>query len=507
MNGVVSATMNDHYADLSVPAEVGRCLAPPPAFRPFERARYPRPVLVDVEALARHYLSAGDSLSALAQLVTALPAIKRSVADNARSWLNDLDHQQEAIWDNLAIAGARLPDVFSVNLGHVRDRLAAMKEQIESNNDPLAWGGPLPANDPSRDDHAFDSQPPPPQNKPLLAMSDLWSVMDVHLTLNAAHLMGACPELRQNPGGSVLDVVRARKPPILLMSMGPNHGLPDISMRTDLARRLARLERFAELWPKCAEKIAELPGLRLFVMMLLPDPSLVPALMPPFDGNTNPSPPASGQRYHSQYVSALTLSQLTVLPGSAVQDADRRVAAVRKSVREATVAAFAQARKRRPKLRPPRFVDMSDILARYDTKHGRGRVFVPDPTSQHAPDRYGYGNWAIGQKAGGVRGGICSLDHFHPTTLGYRYLAREIVNIIIEEQEAIGMPNLVRSLPLVTTLGDSLLSNPSYPAFHVLTNFWPKTDAGGHVFLGVPVGSAENQGGRALFNSGGCPGR
>lgn len=73
---------------------------------------------------------------------------------------------------------------------------------------------------------------------------------DVHIALNARHLMN--PANRADLGGMrVIDVVRARRPRILLVNIGPNHGLLDITLRGDAAAGLDGLRRFVRLWPPC----------------------------------------------------------------------------------------------------------------------------------------------------------------------------------------------------------------------------------------------------------------
>jgi hypothetical protein len=511
LNGVVSATINDRLADLSVPAEVGRHLRPPAGFRAFRRATYPRPVLVDVHDLARTHIKGRDSLSALVSAAKALRAIRESVVANAQGWLADFNRQPDPTdgADNLAIAGARLPDVFSVTLRHVQARFAAMRAAVSSNPDPLAWGGTLPAGDPYLDDRGFPHQPLPPLGDPNLTMSDHWSVGDVHLAINALHLMRGCNELRRHPDMTVLDVVRARRPPILLMSMGPNHGLPDIALRTDLERCVARLERFADLWEDCAREIARLEGLRLFILCLLPTPSLIPALMGPQTGDTAAPPgPLTSSGHLPEYVSALALMQHRVLSGAEVEDADARVDAVRARIVETTRRVFAQERAKRRNLLDPRFIDLSAILARFDVKHGRGQPFVPNAASNHPPDRHGYDNRAIGERVGRqVRGGVCGYDHFHPTTLGYRFVAREVVEVIASAESALGMPGLVASRPLVTTLGDDVLANPHWPTLQLLTNAWPKAAASGHNPRTALSSGKGRVATRLLFNAGGCQGK
>lgn len=479
LNGMRSMTIDDALAALSIPAEVGRALAPPPGFAPFSPARYPRPVLLDGEGLLRRHVTIPPPLPlspqmALAQLAFALPKIKATVLRNARDWIGDAARPVPAVpqrFDNLAIAGARLPDLFGATYAQVDARWAAMRTAILAEDDPFAWSGALDPDDPYADDRAYADQPGPFPGDKLLGLKPGWGVADVHITLNARHLM--------NPSGAaglegfrVIDIVHARQPQVLMINIGPNHGLPEICMGGQGERGIARLKRFASLWPRCAAELAATPGLELGVVLLPPQPSQIPALMPPQRLDTETPPPAFGARYHASYVSAMT-----VTPGGRVysraemEQFDRIVAEVSDSMRQAAEAAFAAAGK------AVVFVDNAALIGAHDAKNGRGPAFQPAP-----PDGPRYDNRCIGiRRFTGperLRGGICSLDNFHPSTLGYRFVARAVVEAIASRR-----PALVRALPAVTSVGDTLLTDPPLPAINMLSALWPFED--GQVSSGV----------------------
>ena len=79
----------------------------------------------------------------------------------------------------------------------------------------------------------------------------------------------------------------------------------------------------------------------------------------------------------------------------------------RQALRLATQAAFNAAGKR------VLFVDSAEILGRHDVKNGMGGPFIEPGTGRE------YDNRCIGDLGlHRVRGGICGLDNFHPTTRG-----------------------------------------------------------------------------------------
>lgn len=466
LNGMRSLSIDDSLARLSIPAEVGRSLRPPPGFAPFVPARYPRTILLQIEDMLRERVTALLPPAGLLQLIAAVDGpggIRSMVRDNARAWIDRFaaaPPPRPARFDNLAMNGARLPDVFGCSFAQVEARWAAMRRVIGTVDDPFAWRGALPPGDPYGDDRAHPDQPAA-AGDPLLAQPGQWGLADVHITLNMRHLFN--PD--SGPGLEayrVIDLVQARRPHVVLLDIGPNHGLADICLTGAAERGVARLRRFGRLWPACAAELAATPDLALAVILLPPLPSQVPALMPPQTDDPRAPEPPFGATYHPAYVSALSFQP----PGreytrAEVEGFDRAIEEVRAGMRAAAKAAFAAAGK------AVAFVDLAALLDRHDAKNGRGQPFVPDPASGIA-----YDNRCIGQRvpfgANRLRGGIGSLDNFHPSTLGYRYVARAVVEAIDAR-----LPGLVAGLPAVTSAGDTLLTDPPWGAINTLGAFWP----------------------------------
>lgn len=453
LNGMRSYSIDDSRASTSIPAVLGGAMHPHPGSAPFQPARYPAPILIDAEEqLARHATSE-LSQEALLQVLNALPAIKASVAQNAQDWFGRFAQRPPppgpVAFDNLAIAGARIEDAFSLTYDQLTARVDAMGGVIRTTGDPLAWHGAWPAGDP--------------------AGAGQWGVGDVHISLNARHLRN--PANLDGLGGmTVLDMVGARQPHVLLANMGPNHGLVDVVMRGDGDHGMDGLRAFAAAWPACARALARLPAVEIVIMLLMPRPSQTPCLSPPNPApapDLEPPPDRPGQ-YFGRYVSALDpISAGFGYDGDTVARFDREMDEVNQSVRSSMQAAFAGSGKHLV------FVSLADVLGLHDYKHRRG-----PPLPGGASGR-GYSNYPLGEigqlfNTSRLRGGICGLDQIHPTSIGYRFVAEQIRLAIA------GVPGVPGFDPIaVTDAHDPFLLTPNWPTIAALDALYPRSAEGG----------------------------
>jgi hypothetical protein len=440
VNGMRSYSINDAMAASSIPALLGAAMHTTPGFASFQSARYPEPILIDVEAqLARHATS--ESAFALVQVLNALPAIKADVTQNGRDWLDRFEKEPTegpVAFDNLAIAGARIEDAFELTYDQLEARIEAIAPVLRREDDPLKWSGNWPASDPTA--------------------AGAWGVGDVHISLNARHLRN--PDNRDGLGKmTVLDMVEARQPRVLLVNMGPNHGLVDVVMRGKGEKGMNGLRAFAAAWPPCARALARLRSVEVVVMLLMPRPSQTPCLAPP---NPSPQPelepaPTRPDRYFSRYMSAL----------SPVARFDEEMDEINATVQASMVAAFQGSGKHLV------FVSLADVLGAHDYKHRRGPK-LPGGASGREYSNYPLGRLTSLFHGSRLRGGFCGLDQIHPTTIGYRSVASAVQEALAAVPGAPGFDPIT-----VTDAGDPFLLNPHWATIAALDGLYPRAVAGG----------------------------
>jgi hypothetical protein len=445
LNGMRSYTINQSFAAASIPARLGDALGDMAGFSRFRPTTYPEPVLIDIEATVAAATSSCLSLTALSELAAHIPTIKRSVRVNGRNWFGRFrapaalsNHQP--CFDNIAIAGARIEDVFEITHKQVLARITAMEAVVNKVDDPLSWSGDWPVGDPYR------------------GPGKIWGMGDVHIAINSRHLRDPA-NLGGLDGMTVLDMVAARQPKVLLIDLGPNHGIVDVVMRNAGKKGMDGLRDFAARWPACAKELAALPGVETVVVMLMPRPSQVPCMTPPREAGADAEPaPPGGKGYFDFYVSALSpIHGGEGYDRNTMIQLDREMDAVNAEVRAATEQAF------KGKMKDLRFVSLADLIAPFDFKHRTGqRLKVPGT-------RRSYSNYPMGiRPIWKLKGGFCGLDHIHPSALGYRYIAEEIRKVL---------PATIPSQPIaLTDLDDTFLTPPDLPTLAVLEALLPNSD-------------------------------
>ncbi|MFV0474193.1 MAG: hypothetical protein ACK5MQ_08315 [Pikeienuella sp.] len=412
-NGMRSATIRAEFAAKAPPALVGRLLAPEGGFR---HPAYPEPLLIDVEALARE-LSIGD-------LATLLRARLRAARDNALRWADGrhVVRAEHAAWDNIAQAGAEIPDVITHDVAHWRAEVARFRPKIAAIDDLSTLPG---------------------------------EIVDIHMALNALFLFNpnARPELE---GLRPIDIAAARKPRNLLMNLGSNHGIIDITLRGGVDSGLKGLRQWAEDMAELAALLTEFgPETERFYISTVPLPSTVPNIMPPYNVDVSIEPLLRKDGYYPVYDNRLggpddyirfTAKEMKYLDGE-VTAINNRMAAVMRRV-------FARAGDDRL-----RIVRLDRLLKKYDGKHDPSRKITRDtPGARLEFDRRRYANLAYSPSAlpfsGGFKeGGLCGLDQHHPSGLGYSLYARELARMLAAD----GEPIKLHRMP-ISEQGDRLFS-------------------------------------------------
>jgi hypothetical protein len=421
-NGMRSATINAELARLSAPALVARALS---AEDTFVAPKYPDHVLIDLEAEMRRLDFPVGALS-------WLRGLKKRVRANARAWL-DGEHAlaSPVQFDNLAIAGAETEHLFARKLKHVKADLAAWKPAVDSVDDPLDW----PA-----------------------AGVDL---MGLHMAINTRFLLdpadtGAFDEM------APIDFVEWRQPYRLLVNIGPNHGLIDLTQNGSWdPRDDGSHNRLAELPGKIAEFAPYLKnlgaGVRHIYFANLPKPSAVPNLMP-VSGDAH-SPDVRHGILFDEYENRLGgLEDYRVYSKAEMRDINKFVAAINDKVVDELDRVFGADGRLH-------IFDFAGAFNRYDYKHIRRKALRLDPQHTNHPGRT-YGNNAFHVDSvfgwpGAQAGGLGSLDNHHPSTLGYTVMARHLLDTILEEEAADPPPDgAVERRPLaIGDREDSLLDD------------------------------------------------
>lgn len=437
-NGMRSATINGEFAERSIPAMVAGALAPGDKFR---WPRYPESLLINVEETLRrvHLL---NFMRALRQTLTfALSSANRYA--RCDYGLREL----VLAWDNLAISGAEIEHLTEWSYRDWNEevlRIMPKPDHVDCIDDLGKLG------------------------------SDL---MQLHMGLNGRFLL--------NPGNeralddlTPMDWVALRQPRVLLVSIGANHGIIDVTLSGSEApgrklpldgqktprNGLRSLADWAEQMADFAEKLTELPAATQEIYInTVPLPSTVPNLTYPYNPGENPGQfwkaelRQSEDEYFPLYENRLGgPSDYAQFTGAEVQEFDREVLAINEKMIANVRRVFDAAGDSRA-----RFFRVDQALKRYDGKHVDARkVREQRPKIDLDSDRKAYSNEAI--TIGNLAfwewlrdGGVGSLDNHHPSGLGYAVFARELLEFMQASGAAID-PGRVT----ISENGDRVLSDP-----------------------------------------------
>ena len=420
-NGMRSATITAEMAAKSTPAGVSRVIDPT---YPFLAPRYPEPLLIDIEQTLRD-ISLGDLISRLRAQIRALVA-------NAKRW-GDGQHvvnAPDAAWDNVAQAGAEVRDLIDRDWNFWND-LAA---------DNLAK---LAGVDSLED----------------LTNSDA-NVIDLHMALNGKFLLNP-NERDELKDMRPIDLVAARKPRHLLINIGANHGIIDVTLRGVEAdpKPGEGLRKLAE-WPdemrRLAEMLVELgPEVETIHINTVPLPSTVPNMSPLYrPGYIDPGKLDKVDEFFPVYDNRIGgTGDYTQYSAAKMKDLDRKVRRINNQMIAEVKAVFDAAGDTRAK-----FFRLDKALKRYDGKHEDERTIREgDPGVRLEKTNRGYSNRAIDFRASVLfddfaEGGLGSLDNHHPSGLGYAVMTRELLR---EMKKSI--PDIKLNRAMISEQGDRML--------------------------------------------------
>ncbi|MEM7268204.1 MAG: hypothetical protein AAF401_03010 [Pseudomonadota bacterium] len=420
-NGMRSATINAEMARKSVPASVSRVVDPNYRFR---SPRYPEVLLIDVEQTLRE-IDLGD-------LVHRLKKRIEGVVANAQRWGSGqhVVQAEHAAWDNLSQAGAVVDDLITRDWGH--------------------WAGLVAHNLPKL--NGVDS------------VDDLLGsgadILDLHMGLNAKFLINPNErdELKEM---RPIDLVAARKPKRLLINIGANHGVIDITLRGVEAKDpklpgegLRGLADWAEQMKDMAGMLKALgPETETIYVNTVPLPSTVPNMMYPYNPreiHAHEIEKIDG--YYPVYDNRLGgLNDYIQHTAAEMKELDREVAAINNKM-IANMRAVGDDRLR--------FFRLDRALKKYDGKHESAKGISGDTPGARLefPDRT-YSNKAIDFDNFFIwdafrEGGVASLDNHHPSGVGYSVMARELVRVMKKD-----IPDLKLNRAMISEMGDKIFSD------------------------------------------------
>ena len=400
LNGMRSATINAELARLSVPALVARALSEDDMFVP---PSYPDHVLIDLEAEMRRL---DFPLGALPWL----RGVTKRVRANALAWLDD-EHvlAQTVHFDNLAIAGAETEHLFARKLGQVKADLTRWRPTIDQVEDPRRWPG-----------KGVD-------------------LIGLHMAINTRFLLDPA-DTGLFDGMAPIDLVEARQPYRLLVNIGPNHGLIDLTQAGSWDPRDGGVHnQLNELPDKIAAFAPYLKnlgaGVRYIYFNNLPKPSTVPNLMP-VHGDDHDRRTRPGMLFDGYENRLGGLNDYRVYAKAEMREIDKFVSAINARVAEVLKQAFGDDDRLR-------IFDFQAAFNRYDYKHlPRKALRLKRPHTNHPNRTYGNNAFHVGGVfgravwPGAQAGGLGSLDNHHPSTLGYTVMARHLLDLILKTEAA-----------------------------------------------------------------------
>ncbi len=425
-NGMRSATITREFAAKSVPALVARAIAPEYDHR---APGYPEVLLMDLEQTLRD-VDLGDLVSRMRRRLAAAMA-------NAKRWADNVHvvPEEHACWDNLSISGALLEDLTDRSFAYWDARMAELRPLLDRVTSLEA-----------------------------LSATGI-DIMELHMALNGRFLLNPNrrPELnRLTP----LDLVNAREPRRLLVNIGSNHGIIDITLGGSEAQSppdpntgLRSLSAWAEAMSGFAERLIQLPkSVEQIVVNTVVLPSSVPNLMYPYNlREIYPGDLPQQQGYYPVYDNRLGG------PDSYVQYSGAEMRAIDGAVTEINERMISRMQRVFDAAGDGRLsiFRLDEKLRAYDAKHDdRKAVRQATPGARLEYPNHRYGNEAIDFDNffffdSFRRGGIASLDNHHPSGLGYSILARELLKMLKSEDPAINLNNL-----MISENGDRLFSDP-----------------------------------------------
>ncbi|MFJ4192491.1 hypothetical protein [Pseudomonas sp. NPDC089534] len=368
---------------------------------------HPRPVLFDLEEELRRLDPVLFSPKTLA-LAAGLPL---RLTNNLKQWRTQAPGSKNQSFDNVAIAGSEVHDLYSRSAKHYESDI---RDHTQGN-----------------------------------ILEHLDSIPNLHIAINGKYVL--------NPQGnpdfddfSQLDWVEARQPEILLIQSGHNHGLFEFGFQGKHGLGITRGvdpqgRDYFEQWAVVAQRIARLPdAVRHVVIVLLPKVGGVASLMPRTNDREN--------GYAESYLVRL-MPQVPSLAGTLVASVDHTIVEVNQRIQDIFLDA-SRSTQTQDRLH---FVDSYQQLEAIDYKNRLDPALRLRATSEQLIDnRYldGKLDFSAARLTRLKAGGYLSVDGMHPSGFGYADIASKVMT-------ELNLPHKREPLLARAFREDELLSN--YP--------------------------------------------
>jgi hypothetical protein len=374
---------------------------------------FPIPVLFDLEDEIRRL----DVLQSLHDL--RFEGFLHRLRDNLQTWLDDTPRSAFSCFDNLGLSGCLVDDLYT--------------RTARSSANEIAKLAPNGATD------------------YLLTCLQNNTIGDLHLAINGRFTLNPSRALELDDL-TPLDWVRLRKPRMLLVQVGHNHGLYQVGSNANVQGSPAESftasggdghQPFFDQWTELGRQLAELPGeVKHVVVSLLPKVGAVSNLRPMGVERE------AGYAHSYDPVFSVSKKQLDGATLSAVDEEIRKAndqiwtvlttAAMATNTKErlalVNVYALFEARDYKNSLDPARRVVVTSAMA-VDNRYVEGKLTLFP---------------AIGKTL--AAGGLESIDGMHATGCGYADLASETIKVLGLQHDRSGL--LSRALAEDTLLGD-----------------------------------------------------
>lgn len=410
--GVRSLTMSADLFRYSPPAQVARALE----FKnTFSYPQPERPLFMDMEAFIR--------------LLPDLGAIDHLLAFNAEHWSKWWNvHWDDGkakpgdrlTFENLAVASMDISDLYAFDWDlRVKQAQALIDARVATLSDLL--NAPIPG---------------PPR-------SDGGTVADAILGVNACLTLNPLgrPDLR---GVQPMDLVKARKPQVLLINIGSNEGLFETGFNGKPTLNAARVSAVITKYTTLAEHLAELGTRTTVIINNLVLPSQMPNLMPAPESITYGGHKPRSDGYYDNYENRMGFTYGT-MTGDQLKEQDERVREINAGMHAVMTQKLGD---------KVHIIDMAGTMADLNHKHARP---MDDSTIKVKPSRFAnvlsISNMMIESDFGSfARGGFCGLDGMHPSVVGYARIAKEVLRAIGRGGERIDYVDCFNNDTLLTDL-------------------------------------------------------